>query len=84
MDDDYAQDPGVYIPYWDQGQVDVGNGEADSAWVHDDVRVTAIALERDGSKVVLVASDTYMHFATDIDEIVAAAKTAATTVKVFD
>lgn len=74
MGEEYPQNPGVYVAAWDQGQVDVGNGEDDSAWVHDDIRVTAIALEREESRVILVASDAYMHFAPDIDKIVATAK----------
>jgi hypothetical protein len=38
-------DPGVFVASWDQGEVDVGNGRDDSAWVHDDLRTTALALE---------------------------------------
>ncbi|MCB1700020.1 MAG: hypothetical protein KDI14_04150, partial [Halioglobus sp.] len=40
-------DPGVFIPVWDQGRVDVGNGNSDGSWVHDDIRATAVALERE-------------------------------------
>ena len=36
--------PGVFVPTWDQGRVDVGNGREDSAWVHDDLSATALAL----------------------------------------
>ena len=63
-------DPGVFVPRWDQGQVDVGNGFPDSAWVHDDLRATAVALQRGDERAVLIATDTYMHFAPDVDEIV--------------
>ncbi len=62
-------DPGVYVPDWDQGQVDVGNGAADAAWVHDDLRVSALALEKDGQQVILVSADVYMVFSPDADEI---------------
>ncbi len=34
-------DPGVFIESWDQGEVDVGNGRPDSAWVHDDLWAAA-------------------------------------------
>ena len=74
LNDDYSQNPGVYIAQWDQGIVNVGNGEPDSAWVHDDVRVTAIAMQREESKVILVATDAYMHFAPDVDKMVELAK----------
>lgn len=59
--------PGVFVAAWDQGQVDVGNGDSDSAWVHSDIRVTAVALKRAEQRVVLVSTDTYMHFAADAD-----------------
>ncbi len=61
--------PGVYVPEWDQGQVDVGNGAADAAWVHDDLRVSALALEYGGDQVILVSADVYMVFSPDADEI---------------
>ncbi len=63
-------DPGVFVAEWDQGRVDVGNGSEDSAWVHDDLSVVAVALDRGGERTVIVSSDTYMHFAADADEIV--------------
>lgn len=62
-------DPGVFVATWDQGEVDVGNGSGDGSWVHDDLVVTAVALERGDERVVLVSSDTYMHFSPDADEI---------------
>jgi len=34
-------DPGVFIERWGQGEVDVGNGREDSAWVHDDLWAAA-------------------------------------------
>jgi hypothetical protein len=37
-------DPGVFVEAWDQGRLDVGNGRDDSAWVHDDLKATALAL----------------------------------------
>ncbi len=66
-------DPGVYVPAWDQGRVDVGNGSPDAAWVHDDLRVAALALERGDQRVVLVSADVYMVFSVDADEIAAQA-----------
>lgn len=65
-----ANDPGVFIYEWDQGQVDVGNGEEDASWVHDDIRATALALDYDGQKVILVSTDTYMHLAADVDKMI--------------
>lgn len=62
-------DPGVVVLQWDQGRVDVGNGNEDSAWVHDDLRATAVALELGDQRVVMIATDTYMHFLPDADEI---------------
>ena len=61
--------PGVYVAKWDQGQVDVDNGSDDSAWAHDDLRSTAVAFQRGIDRVVMVSTDTYMHFAPDVDEI---------------
>ena len=73
-----ADDPGIFVVLWDQGEVDVGNGEDDASWVHDDVRATALALEKDGQRVVLVSSDTYMHFKADTDEIARQARAGLT------
>lgn len=63
LDPDY---PGVFIAAWDQGRVDVGNGRSDSAWVHDDIRATALALELGEQKLLLIMADTYSYFGTDV------------------
>jgi hypothetical protein len=62
---------GVFVPEWDQGVVAVGNGDDRSFWVHDDLRVRAMAVDdpRSDRMVVLVASDLYMIFRADGDEI---------------
>ncbi len=64
-------DPGIVVPAWDDGRIAVGNGDSFSAWVHDDLRVTALAIDDPFSEdlVVIVASDLYMIFRTDGDEI---------------
>jgi hypothetical protein len=59
-------DPGVFIEAWDQGQVDVGNGRSDSAWVHDDLRASAVALAVGEQRVLLIMADTYSYFGGDI------------------
>ena len=59
-------DPGVFIPAWDQGEVDVGNGNSDSAWVHDDLRISVLALARGEEKVILAMADAYSFFSPDI------------------
>lgn len=64
-----ANDIGVFVPKWDQGQIDVGNGNADSSWVHDDLRATALALRRGNSLVIMATVDVYMIFAADAAEI---------------
>ncbi|MEZ5571646.1 MAG: hypothetical protein R3E64_06435 [Halioglobus sp.] len=64
-----ANDPGVFVPLWDQGKVNVGNGNSDGSWVHDDIRATAVALQRDQQRVILITSNTYMHLKADVDEI---------------
>lgn len=69
-------DPGVFIPVWDQGRVDVGNGDSDASWVHDDIRATAVALQRDEQQLILVTTNTYMHLKADVDEIVRRARLA--------
>ncbi len=63
-------DPGVFIATWDQGRVDVGNGRSDSAWVHDDIRATALALVYGEERAVLVMADTYSYFSPDIAAMV--------------
>lgn len=60
---------GVFVPAWDQGSVDVGNGNDDASWVHDDLRATALALRRGDSLVIMAAVDVYMVFAVDAAEI---------------
>jgi hypothetical protein len=62
---------GLLVPHWDQGRVAVGNGDDRSFWVHDDVRVRAMALADPHSSdtVVLVSADVYMIFKVDGDEI---------------
>ncbi len=62
-------DIGVFVPEWDQGRVDVGNGSEDGSWVHDDLRVTALAVESNLEIVVFVSADVYMVFAADAAEI---------------
>lgn len=69
-----ANNPGVFIDAWDQGEITVGNGEKDASWVHDDIRATALALDYDGQKVILVSTDTYLHMANDVDKMVADAR----------
>jgi len=68
-DDDDPNDPGVFIPQWDQGRIGVDNGRDDSAWVHDDLLATALAIQRGDEKTVVVASDLYMVFGIDAAEI---------------
>lgn len=62
---------GVFVPEWDQGRVAVGNGDDRSFWVHDDLRVRAMAVDdpRSDHLVVLVSSDLYMIFRPDGDQI---------------
>ncbi len=62
-------DPGLFVPAWDQGRIDVGNGSDDSAWVHDDIRTTAVAVQRGNDLVVMANADVYMIFAADAAEI---------------
>jgi hypothetical protein len=62
-------DPGVFVPEWDQGQVDVGNGDSDGKWVHDDLRASALALRAGDDLTVIVSIDVYMVFAVDAEEI---------------
>ncbi len=68
-------DPVVFVAAFDQGQVDVGNGDSDAAWVHDDLRATAVAFQSGESMVVMVGVDLYMVFAADAAEIEARART---------
>jgi hypothetical protein len=62
-------DIGVFVPKWDQGVVDVGNGEGDGSWVHDDLRTTALVLAKGDQQVIMITADLYMVFAADQDEI---------------
>ena len=62
-------DIGVFVPTWDQGRVDVGNGSEDASWVHDDLRTTALALRRGTTVVIMATADVYMIFAADAAEI---------------
>ncbi len=57
--------PGVFIPEWDNGEVAVGNGADSSRWVHDDVQISALAIEDDDVIVVIVSFDFYMFFRPD-------------------
>ena len=66
--------PGLPIAAWDQGRVAVGNGAPESYWVHDDMRVTAVAFEeqRGGQITAVVAANLYMIFRNDAEAIRAA------------
>jgi len=66
-----AYDPGIPVPAWDDGRIAVGNGERDSYWVHDDIRATVLAIDdpRSADIVVIVATDLYMVFRNDGEEI---------------
>jgi hypothetical protein len=66
--------PGLLVPNFDQGAVDVGNGNSDAAWVHDDLKASAVAIQRGDSMVVMVSVDVYMIFAADGAEIEARAR----------
>jgi hypothetical protein len=68
-DDMDPDDPGVFVPEWDQGQVDVGNGRDDGSWVHDDLRASALALQAGDDLLVMASVDVYMVFAIDAAEI---------------
>lgn len=68
-------DLGIPVPAWDDGRIAVGNGASESYWVHDDVRVSALALQKGGRIVVIVATDLYMVFRLDADQIRAKAAT---------
>lgn len=63
--------PGLPIAAWDQGRVAVGNGDDNAYWVHDDMRVKAVAFEEMRGKdiTVVVAANLYMIFRTDGDAI---------------
>ena len=64
--------PGLFVEDFDDGPITVGNGEPDAQWVHDDVRLRAMAIEGlhgNGQIAVLLAADLYMIFRPDADEI---------------
>lgn len=60
-------DLGVYVPEWDDGVIAVGNGAEQSAWVRDDIRAHAMAIEdlTTGRITALLSLDLYMMFRTD-------------------
>ena len=68
-DGDDPDDIGVFVPAWDQGKIGVDNGRDDSAWVHDDLLATAMAIQRGDQKAVVVSADLYMVFSVDSAEI---------------
>ena len=65
-----AHDPGVFAAQFDQGPITGGNGKDNAHWVRDDLRVRALALARQDSRIVVVVSaDVYMMFAPDVEEL---------------
>ena len=64
-------DLGIPVPAWDDGRIAVGNGASDSFWVHDDIRTTAVAIQRPGKReiMVIVGTDLYMVFRLDAEGI---------------
>jgi hypothetical protein len=68
-DDPY--DPGIVVPEWDDGRIAVGNSDDFPAWVHDDIRVAAMAVDdpRSADLVMFVSTDLYMVFRADAEEI---------------
>ena len=62
-------DIGVFVPAFDQGKVSISNGNSDASWVHDDVRATAVAIQRGDERAIIVGLDTYMTFSMDADHI---------------
>lgn len=68
-------DIGVFVAKFDQGNVSVSNGNSDASWVHDDVRATAVAIDRDGDRAIILGLDTYMTFSMDADHIETEIKT---------
>lgn len=67
-------DAGRFVERFDQGQIDVGNGDANARWVRDDLRVSALALQHRDRTVVLVSADLYMVFRVDGEAIAAQAR----------
>lgn len=68
--------PGVYVDAFDQGQIDIDNGKSDAAWVHDDIRATALALQTGERHIILFAADVYLITAEDGNEIIRRAREA--------
>ena len=70
---DPGDDPGVFVRQWDVGTIGIGNGNASSHWVHDEIRGTAVAFQDrtrvDHATVVLVAADLYMLFGNDMQAV---------------
>ncbi len=66
-----ATSPGLFVDTFDQGPIQVGNGNPDAHWVRDDLRVRTLALQRAGDPriVVVVTTDLYMMFAPDVMEL---------------
>lgn len=62
-------DIGVFVAAFDQGKVSISNGNSDASWVHDDVRATAVAIQRGDERAIIVGLDTYMTFSMDADHI---------------
>ena len=64
-------DPGIPVRAFDDGRIAVGNGNRDARWVHDDVRVAAMAVAspRSPEVLVFVSADLYMIFRQDADII---------------
>ncbi|TPW12937.1 MAG: Uncharacterized protein FD127_2337 [Acidimicrobiaceae bacterium] len=74
-----ADDPGVFVPQWDQGRVDVGNGSEDGSWVHDDLRTSALALSNGSELLVMASVDVYMIFASRSSPMAPASSSAPRT-----
>lgn len=70
---DPGTDPGVFVEDWDVGQLAIGNGRLTSHWVHDEIRVGAVAFADpeapESPTLVLVSADVYMLLAQDIQQI---------------
>src|SRR5688572_4934217 len=66
-----ANSLGAFVPHFDQGRVGVSNGGDRAFWVHDDVRVRAMAIDdpRSHRIVVVVSTDLYMMFRPDGDQV---------------
>ncbi|MFK8026408.1 MAG: gamma-glutamyltransferase [Ilumatobacter sp.] len=70
VDPEDPYSPGIPVPAWDQGRVAVGNGASAARWVHDDMRVSAVAFQEPNDEItVVVAANLYMIFRGDGEEI---------------